>query len=241
MTTASDPIGARRPAGSGQPGYGAPPPGPRPLWKVKNGEGRVFRHPTPLVLWWVWVAFAVANVVDVAVVGHGNTAVRVAAGLLLVTGVIYATTVQSRVETDAEGVTIFNPLRQHRAAWGAVDGIYLGDSVEFVCLRTEPKKTKTIYSWALYSRRRARARSQIQRDFYSTRRTTGVSVRAPAEAADLAKQQTAQLMATELGRQAVEARDRGVPPGVLRSTWSWRPVVAILVPLVLVLVVFQLH
>jgi hypothetical protein len=237
--TASSPLA---PASSFQSGYGSVPipAATRPLWKAREGGPTVFRHPMPLVLWWGWVVFALANVIDVAVVEHGIIIVKVAVGLLAVTGVIYATTLHSRVESDDDGVTVFNPVRHHRARWGAVEGIYLGDSVEFACARPAPKKAKTIYSWALYSRRRSRARTQIQRDFYGTRRPT-ISSRAPAEAADLARQASAQLMAAELGRLAKQAREAELPPAVLDSRWSWRPVVAILVPVALLIAVLPLH
>lgn len=229
------------PAGS-QPRYGAPAgaAGPRPLWKAKASGVTVFRHPTPLVLWWVWIAFAVANFTDAAVTDHDFSVVKIAAVLLFVTGVMYACTLHSRVDSDQDGVTIVNPLRDHRAPWGAVEGIYLGDSVEFICIRPAPKKNKTIYSWALYSRRRARARSRMQRDFFSTRRTQ-VSSRAPSEVSDLAKRASAELMAAELGKRAVDARDRGAPSAVLASSWSWRPVAAIVASAVLVVVTFLIR
>jgi hypothetical protein len=238
----AEPTPHRPPAGSSQPGYGTPASvaGPRPLWKAKRSGVVVFRQSTPLVFWWLWVAFAVANFIDVAVGDHGVTLLKVGVGLLAVTGIVYATTVHSRVESDDEGVTIFNPLREHRAPWGAVDGIYLGDSVEFACHRPTAKKLKTIYSWALYSSRRSRARNQIQRGFFSTRRVE-ISTRAPSEAADLAKTASAQLMATELGRLAVQAREQGAPNAVLTSRWSWQPLVAIVIPIVLLIVVLPLH
>ncbi len=228
--------------GSSQPGYGTPAAaaGPRPLWKAKQGGVVVFRHSTPLVLWWIWVAFAVANFIDVSIVDPGITVLKVAVGLLAVTGIAYATTLHSRVESDDQGVTVFNPLRRHRAPWGAVEGIFLGDSVEFVCHRQAPKKTKTIYSWALYSSRRSRARSQMQRSFFSIRRVE-VSSRAPSEAAELARTASAQLMAAELGRLAVRARESGVPSAVLTSRWSWTQLAAIVIPVAALIIVLQLH
>lgn len=239
---AGAPMASGQPAGSSQPGYGTPAAavGPRPLWKAKQSGAVVFRHGTPLVLWWIWVAFAVANFIDVAVIDPGLTVLKVGVGLLAVTGIAYATTLHSRVESDDQGVTVFNPLRNHRAPWGAVEGIFLGDSVEFVCHRPAPKKTKTIYSWALYSSRRSRARNQMQRGFFSTRRVE-ISSRAPSEAAELAKSATAQLMAAELGRLAVRARESGVPSAVLTSRWSWAPLAAIVVPIAALIIVLQVH
>jgi hypothetical protein len=223
--------------------------GGKPLWKTKAGERTVFRHPVPLVVWWGWTIFALANLIDVAVSGHLPLALKVTAGLLLATGLVYACTVQSRVEADADGVTIFNPLRQHRAPWGALEGIYLGDSIEFACSRPTPKKTKKIYSWALYSGRRSRARARLQRGPISRGRAAGsgyarpgtLNPRAPAEAAELARQPSAQLMAAELGSRLTAARDSGAPAAVLASRWSWRPVAAIIGPAVLLVVLLPLH
>ncbi len=209
------------------------------MWKAKADGNAVFRHPAPLVLWWAWVLFAVGNLIDLAVSDHDFYVARVGGLLLLVTGIMYACTLHSRVEADEDGVTVFNPLREHRASFGAVEGIYLGDSVEFICTRPAPKKAKTIYSWALYSRRRSRARAQMQRSFFTTRRA--VNPRAPAEAADLMRQKTAELMAAELGRRAVAARDRGAPAGVLRSRWAWQSLAAIAIPAILLIVVLVIR
>jgi len=51
----------------------------------------VYRLGTPVVLWWVWVAFALANVIDLAVQrSHLHTALVIDAIVLLVTGLAYA-------------------------------------------------------------------------------------------------------------------------------------------------------
>ncbi len=221
-------------------------PGPRSLWKDKPNGVTVFRHAAPLVLWWAWVAFALANLFYLVTGGINIHSLRGIALLAFVTGIMYACTLHARVETDGRGITIFNPLRQHRAPWGALDGIYLGDSVEFCCLRSPQEKPKTIYSWALYSRRRSSARMQMQRNVFlpsswqdPARRTRGrelISSRAPAEAATLAKQHPSKIMAAELGRRAADARERADSGGVLASGWAWLPVAAIVVPGVLLLV-----
>ena len=238
---------------TGQPGSypGAPSQAsgvaaPRSLWKDKRDGVTVYRNVPPLVLWWVWVAFALANLFYLVTDGINIHSLRGIGLVALITGVMYACTLHARVESDEGGVTIFNPLRQHRAPWGAVEGIYLGDSVEFRCRRPEPKTPKTIYSWALYSRRRSSARMQMQRAVFmpntwqSPARRTGVgqpiSSRAPNEAAALAKQHPSKIMAGELGRRAADARERTGAGGVLTSGWTWLPVAAVVVPGVLLLV-----
>ncbi|HXW47092.1 MAG TPA: PH domain-containing protein [Streptosporangiaceae bacterium] len=217
----------------GAPGGTPGAPGPRSLWKDKANGVTVYRHPAPLVLWWVWIAFALANLFYLVTDGINIHSLRGIALIAFITGVMYACTLHARVESDEGGVTIVNPLRRHRTPWGALEGIYLGDSVEFSCLRPAPQKPKTIYSWALYSRRRSAARMQIQRDVFVPKRMSG---RAPAEATALVKQHPSKIMAAELGRRAAAARERAGIGGVLSSRWTWLPVAAVVVPGVLLLV-----
>jgi hypothetical protein len=155
---------------------------------------------TPQVLWWAWVVFAVANLIDLAVQGRAWFDVQAAVSLLAVTGVMYACTLRTLVRTDAEGITVHNPLRVHRISFGRVKSVYLGDSVEIVCGRAPGKNDKTIYCWALYSSRRSRLRAANPK---ITKRFT--SRHAPVEAQTLARQQTGHIMAEELARLVDEA------------------------------------
>jgi hypothetical protein len=225
---------------SGQLAYATSAPAVR-LWKTKPDGVTTFRHSAPLVLWWAWIAFVLWNLYDVAVSHPGIHSLRVVVALLFVTGVMYACTLHSRVDTDDEGLTIYNPVQHHRVPWGGVEGIYLGDSVEFSCHRTPPLKDKIIYSWALYSRRRSRARQQMQSSLFSTVTSRRLSERAPKEAADIARQQAAQLMAAELGKKAQDARTAGAPVGYLRSSWSWLPIAAIVVPAIALVLAFVIN
>jgi len=230
----------------GAPGSASAVPGPRSLWKDKPNGVTLYRNVAPLVLWWVWLAFALANLFYLVTDGITIHSLRGIALVALITGVMYACTLHARVESDEGGVTIFNPLRQHRVPWGALEGIYLGDSVEFCCRRPEPKKPKTIYSWALYSRRRSAARMQMQRAVFmpntlqssarQARAGQPMSSRAPAEVASLAKQHPSKIMAAELGRRAADGRERSGTGGVLASGWTWLPVATVVVPAVLLLV-----
>ncbi len=240
----------------GRPGtrYGAQPPGPRSLWRERPDGRVVFRHPAPLVLWWAWVIFALVNIGYLIADGLSIHSVRAIAVLLAVSGVMYACTLHARVEATQDGVTIYNPLRRHHASWGAITDVRLGQSVEFACIRPAPRKPATIYSWALYSSSRSRARAEMHSHMFG-RGQRGVSSKAPAEAAALARQHPSQLMADELGRRAAIAPAStdaevggalvGAPPqsgapqdGTLRSRVSWQPVAAIGVPVVFVLIAF---
>ena len=227
---------------SSPPSPQAPPgraqPDPRALWKARPDGRTVFRHLPPLVLWWAWVAFALINIVLLLTGDLTIGVVRGIAALLTATGVLYACTLHARVEADDAGVTIHNPLREHRAPWAVVEEVSLGDSVEFACRRPAPRKPKKIYSWALYSRRRTRARAQMGRGMFPSAGPRSLSSRAPIEAADLARQQPSQLMTAELGRRAAAGRANDQAGGELRSAMSWQPVAAIVAPALFLLITF---
>ncbi len=125
---------------------------------------RCFAAPAPLILFWLWVAFALFNFFDVAARDHDYFSLELTAGLLAVTAVVYACTLRPRVIADADAIHVYNPYRDHVVPWGAVNGVYLGDSVELSCARPGPKSTRTIYCWALYSGRRSRLRAQLRAD-----------------------------------------------------------------------------
>jgi hypothetical protein len=205
-------------------------------WKSAADGRTVFRRGTPFVIWWVWVAFAIYNIAQIAIPDHDYFSLELTAGLLAVTAVIYACTVRPRVLADDQGVLVLNPFRDHRIQWGALTGVYLGDSVEFGCARPAPQKEKTIYCWALYSGRRSRMKAQMRADRERTRAySSGAIRRAQAEAQELARKDIVQLMAGEIGRRSTDARQRGVPDAVLESSWAWWPLVYVLVPAALLL------
>ena len=58
--------------------------------------------------------FAVGNLIDLAVQGRDHLSVVAAFILLFITGVIYTTVQRPRIVADDEGLTIMNPLRDHR-------------------------------------------------------------------------------------------------------------------------------
>lgn len=188
--------------------------------KVTAGGKVRYRRLTPIVFWWVWVAFVVLNLADIVIPEHSYFSVELTAGLLTVTAVVYACTLRPRVLADEHAVLIQNPFRDHQLGWGAIKGVFLGDSVEFTCARPAPKKDKVLYCWALYTARLPRMRAQMQRSLVTPWRSN----RIPSEAADLQRKDTVELMAAELGHRCKQARDRGVPDAVLESRWAWLPV-----------------
>jgi hypothetical protein len=131
------------------------------------GQPQTFRSPTAVVVWVVWLLFAVGNWIDLAVQGRDHESAVAAALLLLVTGVFYVTAQRPRLIADDAGVTIRNPLRDYRISWAGVAKVDLADLLRVHCDggpggdtrgQDEPggkKQYKVISSWAVhYSRRR---------------------------------------------------------------------------------------
>ncbi len=185
-----------------------------------TADGKImFRRLTPVFFWWAWIAFAALNLADIVVPDHSYFSVELFVGMLAVTAVIYSCTLRPCVLADENSVIVRNPFRDHHLGWGAVKGVFLGDSVEFTVARQAPKKEKVLYCWALYTARRPRMRAQMQRSMLTPWRDS----RVPAAAADLQRKETVELMAAELGHRCKQAQERGVRDAVLASQWAWLP------------------
>ena len=124
---------------------------------------QVFRSPTAVVVWVVWLLFAVGNWIDLAVQGRDHASAVAAAILLLATGAAYVTAQRPRVIADSGGVTVRNPLRDHRVGWAEVAEVDLADLLRVHCewggpadaASGGPAQRKVISAWAVhYSRRR---------------------------------------------------------------------------------------
>ena len=118
-----------------------------------TGGPQTFRSPTAVVVWWVWLLFAAANLVDLAVQGRDHLSVVAAAILVMVTGIAYVVAQRPRIIADSSGITIVNPLRDHHVGWAGVTNVDLADLLRVHC-RGQGRE-KVVYSWAVhYSRRR---------------------------------------------------------------------------------------
>ena len=207
---------------------------------------QTFRSPFAVVIWWLWALFAVANLIDLAVQGRDHVSVVAACILLLVTGVVYTTAQRPRVVTDDTGMTIINPLRDHRVGWGAVAGIDSASLLRVQCewplsggTDTENIGKRAIYVWAVQPNRRRHAAAQIRAAHRASRgrsaaRTGGLfGMPEPPDTSDQqpltedAEQAVAVLTAlAEQGRAAAA----GTPAKPPASTWYWPAVAAIIIP-----------
>ena len=149
------------------------------LGKQADPDGRqVFRSPIATLIWWVWVLFAVGNLIDLAVQGRDHLSVIAACTLLLITGVMYATALRPRIIADDDSLTIVNPVREHRVGWPAVVGFDSTELLRVRCLWTAEDGTesdmKAFYAWAAHSSRRRKLAEEMR----AQRRARGGSARA---------------------------------------------------------------
>ena len=171
---------------------------------------RVYRLTTPLAVWWIWVGLAVLSLGDLIIQGHDYLSVKFALGMLTVTGLVFACTLWSKVIADDDGITVRNPFRVFTIPWAAVRGIFLADSVEIQCSRGPQKKDKTVYTWALSSTRRTRARAKLHGwQWEQGKRSRPASYgQLPGDARELVKMSPTEVMAREMAQLNENARAR---------------------------------
>ena len=222
------------------------------LGRQADPDGRqVFRSPIATLIWWIWVLFAVGNLIDLAVQGRDHLSVIAACTLLVITGIVYATAQRPRIIADDDGLTIVNPVRETRVGWPAVVGFDSTELLRVRCLWTAEDGTesdmKAFYAWAAHSSRRRKLAEEMRAQRRA--RGGGGSTRAVryggfgAPPVDDAPPPAplgldVDIVAATLTERAEQVRSdavsvRAVPPV---SSWYWPAIAAILVP-VLALVI----
>jgi hypothetical protein len=138
------------------------------LVRAPEENREVFRLAPPLIFWWVWVAFAVANVADFAIQGaSARFAIVVSAILVAITGLAYVLALRPRVIAERSGLTIVNPFRDHHVPWAAITAV---DTGEWVRVHYAPNAaatdappssaaSKAVSCWALYISARTKRRA----------------------------------------------------------------------------------
>ena len=215
------------------------------LARQAETDGRqVFRSPIAALVWWIWVLFAVGNLIDLAVQGRDHLSAVAACTLVVITGIMYATAQRPRVIADDDGLTIVNPLRVHQVGWPAVVGFDSTELLRVRCLWTArdgtQSNTRAFYAWAAHSSRRRKLAEEMR----AQRRARGGSARgvrfgsfgappvndAPPPAPlglDV------DVVVATLAERAEQVRSdaaavRAYPPV---SSWYWPAIAAVLVPI----------
>ena len=204
------------------------------------GERQVYRTTGSQVAWWAWVVFAAVLLVVLAVGHHTHAALVTAAVVIAITGIMYACALWPRIVADDAGVTVVNPLREHVLPWSAVTQVDLKHNVR-VHYRG-PAGDTIVHSWAVQSSGRSRTRHELRARRAARRRTAPEPGYAglPGEAQAALAGSAAEFIARQLGERARMQRTPGppdVPPASLQVRWTWGPIAAIAVPLLLLLAV----
>jgi hypothetical protein len=203
------------------PFFSAAPPSARP---------EVFRRTGPVVVWWVWLAFALLNVVDLAIQGSGHFAAVVTATLVAITGVAYACALRPRVVASDAGLAVLNPVRDHRVPWGAVEAVDVGDWVRVHCAPAPgpagPAGGRTIDCWALFAPARARRRAGRR----AQGRASAAGSRVPDETRHLMSLTAVQVMARRMDERARQECAAGAAAGPVGASWAWPSLAAMILP-----------
>ena len=239
---------------------------PTAHWSAGFAPDReVFRLIPPVILWWVWLAFVVANIVDFAIQGAPGSSARfvtvVAGSLATVTGLAYALALRPRVIADHDGLAIVNPFRDHRVPWSAIQTVDTGDwvRVRYVLRVDAPgarssAAVRSISCWALYvsarTKRKAARPPHLRRRWLrlslpgwldeGTGRTGGP--RLPEDARYLASLPPAKAIAARLATRADRVRARAGHTGAgpscpVTARWAWSPLVAVTAPALALLII----
>ena len=220
----------------------------------QNGR-QVFRSVGAVVVWWIWVLFAVGNLIDLAVQGRDHLSLVAAFILLFVTGIVYITALRPRLIADEDGLTIANPVRDHRVGWATVAG---ADPTDLLRVRCEwPEGTGTarraIYSWAVHSSRRRQVAAEMRARRQSRPGSpggfggvtswggfglAGAFGSEPSPEGDPLRLDASKVVAT-LSERGAEARlnAAATPAAAPVSSWDWLAVAAVVIPGLALLVI----
>jgi len=229
-------------------------------------EPQTFRSVIAVVVWWVWVLFAVGNLIDLAVQGRDHLSVVAAATLLMVTGIAYVTAMRPRVIAADEGITVQNPLRDHRIPWTLVSQVDLADLLRIHCRRPDKATGKIISAWAVHYSRRRQLTSDLRARRGGSRAARGAAstglfgvpdtgyARSAARVPDSSPEAEAERIARLLNDRAAAAEAELQPaaesvstesasagpenaPARLVTTWSWPAIAALAGPALFLLIV----
>jgi hypothetical protein len=118
--------------------------------KDPDSDREVFRSAGSIVLSWAWLVVAVIILIDLAVQGRDHPALVTAVLIIAISAIVYGCAWRPRIVADSTGITLANPLRDHRVPWGAVTNVDVVHAVRVHCAPAPGSGTeKIIYSWAV--------------------------------------------------------------------------------------------
>jgi hypothetical protein len=133
--------------------------------KHPDSEPEVFRGAGSLILSWAWFVVAVIILVDLAVQGRDHVALVTAATVLVITGIVYACAYRPKIVAASAGISLINPVRDHRVPWAAVVMVDVVNAVRVHCAPVPgAARGKVLYSWAVQSSPRSARKAALRRD-----------------------------------------------------------------------------
>ncbi len=221
--------------------------------KDPDSDREVFRSAGSIVLSWAWLLVAVITLIDLAVQGRDHAAAVTAVLILAISAVVYGCAWRPRIVADSTGITVANPLRDHRVPWGAVTNVDVVNSVRVHCTPAPGAATgKILYSWAVQAspssaRRAARRaglsgqRPRLTRSRYSRMEPPpGASpgyAQIPGPARDVLDRTSAEFTAGRLAERAQHARAAGAAGGQPVAHWAWQPIAAMVLSVAVLIIV----
>jgi Bacterial PH domain len=215
----------------------------QPTAPGQPGKPDVYRSVPALVVWWVWVVFAAANLVDLAVQGHNHFAAMIAVILVLITGITFISAFRPRVVASDEHLMIKNPMREHRVPWGCVESLVLRDSLEIHCgWEDGSPRNRKLYAWAVHSPRRTRVKAEMRarRKINMENRQLTAFDKLPPEAKAAASRTNEEQIVDSLNARAAKAKTASAEhqnTGGPVSRWDRLAFAAVLIPAALVIIV----
>jgi hypothetical protein len=207
------------------------------LKQDRAGDREVFRSTGSLILWWLWAVFAVITLIDLIVQGTGRSAVIMAVLVIVITALVYGCALRPRIVADAGGITVENPLRDHRVPWGAVEKVDAVNAVGVHCVAAPGAgKGKIVHSWAVQSSPRTAQKAQYRARRAQAGHPAGYG-RYPAEAQEALRRTLAESTAHQLNERARRERAAGAAGGQPEARWAWAPIAATAVPLAALIVI----
>ncbi len=130
-----------------------------------DNKPEVFRSAGSLILSWAWFVVAAIVLVDLAVQGRDHVAVLTAVTVLVITGIVYACAYRPKIVADSAGISLINPVRDHRVPWAAVVKVDVVNAVRVQCTPAPgAARGKVLYSWAVQSSPRSARRAGLRRE-----------------------------------------------------------------------------
>jgi len=125
----------------------------------------VFRSAGSLILSWAWFVVAAIVLVDLAVQGRDHVALVTAVVVLVITGIVYACAWRPKIVADSAGISLINPVRDHRVPWLAVVKVDVVNAVRVHCTPAPgAARGKVLYSWAVQSSPRSARKAALRRE-----------------------------------------------------------------------------